>query len=587
MTNKANVEIGFSGYHYTSNKGLIRCFRYSWELNVLEIGFNTGKLVWFYDVSQKIYSPLSISDNPDSYFQKNISGRFKNEEYLEELPDELLLRNTICLNRLITYYQVGAYEKLIRLCDRIIKKKTDEGFQEHSHFSMENEYKAKALCRLDRFSEVIPLLENDTGIYVSHLKLYSLLKMDRLDQAIKLIRKLTKSRGKEGLYIGKIEFTEVHQLFVEMAIISSLKRHLTDDEKEIIENIITKKQVSSQNQNFIQLVSEQSEKLTLQLDVDELEKIYQSSIKIETVPSRNISFEESREFVHKLNLANENDWKKYCVSGEKPDNIPINPKKDYPFEWKGWNDWLGTTERKYLPYEEARQFVSNLTLENENEWKLFCKSGKLPENIPPNPKNVYTSDWKDYTDWLGLYDREYLSFEQAKEIVSKLIFEYQSEWKEYCTSGQKPKNIPAKPNVIYQKQWINWDDWFGIFKREYLSYEEQKKFVSVLNFDSSSEWTEYAKSGQRPKNIPAKPFKYFEKIGKDPFDIYDWLGVNERQYLPFHEARAHVRNLKLKNNDQFREWNDSVRPKNIPRNPSYVYREKGWQGYEDWTGISR
>ncbi len=73
---------------------------------------------------------------------------------------------------------------------------------------------------------------------------------------------------------------------------------------------------------------------------------------------------------------------------------------------------------------------------------------------------------------------------------------------------------------------------------------------------------------------------------KVPFDIYDWLGMNQRTYLSFDDARSYVQGLKLKNYDEFRKWSNSdQRPSNIPANPSYVYREKGWYSYEDWTGI--
>ncbi len=581
MISKDKIESGFVGYHYRKNSGLIRCYRYSWKQNVVEIGFDNGKLFWYYDVPDSVYSSFSMSDYPDTFFKKNIENKFRSEESTDDISDKLLLHGTTCLNRMITYFQTGNYQKVISLCDRINQKKLDDGMDD-SLFSLE---KAKAMCMLGQYADVIPLLEKQTGIYASHVKIFAYMKIDRLDLAIKLIKKLTKSRGKEGLYIGKIEFSEVHQLFVEMALTSSLKRPLTNDEKEIIGNVVAKKSNSNLNDDFTRLVSNESKKLTLQFDVDELEKIYQTFKNTSTEPSRYLSFEESRMFVQNLNLINEKDWKKFCISGKKPENIPLNPKKDYSFEWKGWNDWLGITKRKYLSFTDAKKFVLNLALDSEKEWKLFCKSGKLPINVPSNPKNVYTGDWKDYDDWLGVQHRAYLSFTDAKKFVSILIFDYQSEWKEYCKSGKKPKNIPAKPNLIYKKQWIDWDNWFGAFDREYLSYEDQKKFVSTLNFESSSDWTKYAKSGKKPKNIPAKPFKYFPTAGRFFFDIYDWYGINEREYLPFDEAKAYVRNLNFKNYKEYGEWNDSAKPKNIPHNPSYVYREKGWEGYEDWTGI--
>lgn len=151
------------------------------------------------------------------------------------------------------------------------------------YFSLE---KAKAMCMLGQYADVIPLLEKQTGIYASHVNIFAYMKINRLDLAIKLLKKLTKSRGKEGLYIGKIEFPEVHQLFVEMSLISSLKRQLTNEEKEIIKNVIAKKSGSTLNSDFTKLVSNESKKLTLQLDVDELEK-YINLLKILTLNPRN------------------------------------------------------------------------------------------------------------------------------------------------------------------------------------------------------------------------------------------------------------------------------------------------------------
>ncbi|MEX2192497.1 MAG: hypothetical protein WD717_03860 [Nitrosarchaeum sp.] len=584
MINKTAVESGFGGYPFRKDSGLIRFYRYSWKPNVLEIGFNDKKLFWYLNFSESNYSNFSFSKDPDTYFKKNILGKFESIEHADDLSDELLLATNVCLNRLLSYYHIEDYEKMIKLCDRMIKKKTELGQTGYSHFSMENSEKAKALCKLGRFGEVIPLLEKSSGIYDSHLKIFALLNLDRIDIAIEIIKKLTKSRGESGLYVGRFEFPEVHQLFIEMAISSLYKRILTADEKYIIKNVVLKKSIPSNDNIFLDLVKKESEKLTLTVDLEELEKLYPTTNLLDSRSSQYLSFDESRQYVQKLNLDNEKDWKKYCILGSKPENIPLNPKKEYPFEWTSWSDWLGTTKKKYLDYNEAKKFVINLELENEKEWKLFCKSGSLPNNIPGDPKKVYTSEWKDFSDWLGIFEREYLTFENAKEFVAKLFLDFSSDWKEYCSSGQKPKNIPVHPDRIYKKQWVDWDDWLGLYDREYLSYADQKKFVSTLNLDHSFQWTEYAKSGQKPKNIPARPYQYYGHK-KIEFNIYDWFGLDDRNYLPFEEARKIVRSQNFKTNDEYNKWCDTLKPKNIPGNPSYVYREKGWYGYADWTGV--
>jgi hypothetical protein len=40
-------------------------------------------------------------------------------------------------------------------------------------------------------------------------------------------------------------------------------------------------------------------------------------------------FEQARKFVRQLNFKNEAQWREYCKSGDKPDDIPANPEVSY------------------------------------------------------------------------------------------------------------------------------------------------------------------------------------------------------------------------------------------------------------------
>ena len=70
-------------------------------------------------------------------------------------------------------------------------------------------------------------------------------------------------------------------------------------------------------------------------------------------------FSDARDFVRKLGLQSNREWRKYLKSVEKPDDIPAAPDKIYKKEWKGYSDWLGhftrhTGYKKILPYDEAK-----------------------------------------------------------------------------------------------------------------------------------------------------------------------------------------------------------------------------------------
>ena len=110
------------------------------------------------------------------------------------------------------------------------------------------------------------------------------------------------------------------------------------------------------------------------------------------------SFTEAREFARALNLSGENQWREYCKSGNKPDDIPSNPNTVYKNEFKGMGDFLGTGtvanyNKVFRPYKEAREFVRTLGLKNASEWKEYCKSGNKPDDIPSAPWNTYKK-WK-------------------------------------------------------------------------------------------------------------------------------------------------------------------------------------------------
>ena len=63
------------------------------------------------------------------------------------------------------------------------------------------------------------------------------------------------------------------------------------------------------------------------------------------------------------------------------------------------------------------------------------------------------------------------------------------------------------------------------------------------------------------------------------------MARHKRHYLPFKRARAAARRLKLKSQEAWWEWSKSgKRPRNIPSNPSNVYRDSGWISMPDWLG---
>lgn len=182
-------------------------------------------------------------------------------------------------------------------------------------------------------------------------------------------------------------------------------------------------------------------------------------------------FAEAREFVHSLNLKNQQEWREYYKSPTKPQDIPTNPQIIYKKEWKGWGYWLGTgvvaaKNRKYMSFVKAREFVHKLGLKNQSEWRKYCKSGNKPDEIPTNPHTAYKKEWRGYGDWFGTgyiapWQRKYKPFAEARKFVHSLQLKTSDEWRKYCKSGKKPEFIPANPASRYKNHWKGMGDWLG------------------------------------------------------------------------------------------------------------------------------
>src|SRR5262249_50808091 len=77
------------------------------------------------------------------------------------------------------------------------------------------------------------------------------------------------------------------------------------------------------------------------------------------------SFKKARAFARGLGLKSWSEWRNFCKSGNRPDDIPNAPHMLYAEEgWAGMGDWLGTANRRggWLPWKKARAFVPRLGL---------------------------------------------------------------------------------------------------------------------------------------------------------------------------------------------------------------------------------
>ena len=344
-----------------------------------------------------------------------------------------------------------------------------------------------------------------------------------------------------------------------------------------------------------------------------------------------LPFHEARRLVQNLGLQGQLEWRKFAAGkligkGQMPPNIPAKPERTYANQgWAGYGDWLGTgilsnSQKKFLPFTAARNFVQKLKLKNTAEWNEYCEGNlvnkpKLPSDIPKAPWSKYKNEgWISMAHWLGSENiapslMEFRVFNEARAFARSLKLKSEKEWTLFCKGRipglpKLPKDIPKSPWSAYKNiGWKSRADWLGtknysLSDRAWRPFNGARAFVRNLNLKSQTEWLKYCRGLMR--NLPALP----HDIPKTPNTVYanegwisvaDWLGKRNigsknRTFLNFIEARDFIRKLKLKSaKDWFtyasgKDAKLGPMPDNIPTAPQQKYRTSGWKDFSDWLG---
>ena len=114
---------------------------------------------------------------------------------------------------------------------------------------------------------------------------------------------------------------------------------------------------------------------------------------------------------------------------------------------------------------------------------------------------------------------KFRDFESAREFVRALNLKGTHEWYGYCKSGNKPDDIPQKPERTYKKEWKGYGDWLGngtvaTQNRVYRPFKEAREFVRKLGLKNANEWYGYCKSGNKPDDIPSAPWNIYKEWKK-------------------------------------------------------------------------
>lgn len=121
-----------------------------------------------------------------------------------------------------------------------------------------------------------------------------------------------------------------------------------------------------------------------------------------------LSYSETKKIILNLNINTTLQWREMAKNKKLSPEIVKRP--DLHFKGNGWISWgdflnkkiISNRDKKFLSYKKAKKIVKKLNIKNNLEWRLFCKKGNRPENIPSNPDQTYKEKgWISWNDFLS------------------------------------------------------------------------------------------------------------------------------------------------------------------------------------------
>lgn len=310
-----------------------------------------------------------------------------------------------------------------------------------------------------------------------------------------------------------------------------------------------------------------------------------------------ISYNECKEIIKKYNIKSSSKWRNFTKNKSFPNNIPKNPRVVYLNRgWVSWGDFLGTGRIQdnmlvdYISYGEAKNIISKMGYNNLEEYKSDAKLGKIPNNIPNRPNRYYKNrGWVSWGDFLGTGRianqlREFVSYDECKKFAKDNNIKTVTKWRKI----NKPNNIPRLPETHYEN--FSWSDLLGVEiisdnekNKKYLKYQECVDYIKDMGFKSLTQYRKYV-SENDIDFLPMNPDNTFRNKGYVSSKLY--LSIFDIEYLDLNDAKNKVIELGLKSVKEWRDWvnKNDINDIKIPRNPDNYYKNKGWISWYDFLG---
>jgi len=236
-----------------------------------------------------------------------------------------------------------------------------------------------------------------------------------------------------------------------------------------------------------------------------------------------------------------------------------------------------------VSYSEAKKYARALKIKSQLSWYKYIRLNKLPSDMTGSPQRLYINEWEGWGEFLGTgvigtKVREFISYDEAKKYAQSLKFESVRNWYDYLKIEKLPKNIPNAPEKFYRNEWEGWAKFLGS-KIEYRSYEEAKKYAQSLNLKSAKEWAHLSKTKKLPKDIPFAVHNIYKNYWKNWSEFLGTKYIYKKKIKNYNECKKYAQSLNLKGQKEWYQYcKQESFPKNLPKSPPVAYKSE-WEGW--------
>ena len=165
----------------------------------------------------------------------------------------------------------------------------------------------------------------------------------------------------------------------------------------------------------------------------------------------------------------------------KPDK-PVKPVKPKPKKAVG----KGRSNPDQLPFAEAREYIRSEMIESRSNFEKWWQRNQ-PKTISRFPYRAYEKKgWISWNDFLGVDNKfvgkkiaKWRHFDDAVKWVHMLRVETQADWNRFAKTVDKPQDIPHRPDLVYAK-WVSWNHWLGNKPSERIKVAEENHGIFYI-----------------------------------------------------------------------------------------------------------